>query len=129
MSQEDLIGKEIVMVYHNANSDIIAFESAEGDFYCWEADGGCCCRSWFEHLNGLDFLLGQTVNKVIERDMPEGRDDPTHDYLRFYGWTLETSLGRTDLEMRNASNGYYGGNIYAYVGELNSNFKLLTEDF
>ena len=108
---EELKGVAVKSVEINNAKDLIVILSENGDKWYLSATGDCCSSSWFEHIEGIDALIGETINKVVDREMPEGRDDEEHEHLEFYGWTLETAKGRCDIEMRNASNGYYGGDV------------------
>ncbi len=85
--QEEIVGKKIVAVYADDKGpcDSIIFESSEGEFFKWSAYGDCCSSSWFEHFNGLDFLIGQIVNKIVEREFPFSdfeEDSKVHECLR-----------------------------------------------
>ena len=77
-------------------------------------------------MMGVSSLLGQTVIRVNadywgEIDENDHRDDA----VRCYGWTLFTNIGRCQIEMRNASNGYYGGSLN-YDGRRKATQKLPT---
>jgi hypothetical protein len=125
-----LVGKTIKEVRLGNEKIYLIFICDDDTFLALCADGDCCSSSWIEHLNGLDFLIGHKINRVVEREMPEGHDSVEHDWLQYYGWTLETNVGRFDIEMRNASNGYYGG--YLTVLDLKipiSEFPIVLEDF
>ena len=117
------------------------------------AAGDCCSSSWFEHIEGLDALLGHKVLKVVPRKMPEESQEirPT-EYdsgineevsIKYYGFTIETARGRCDFEVRNSSNGFYGAELNVsrkreylktkYAGDPvefpDEAMKPLTEDF
>jgi len=107
------IGKIVAKLEVNEAKDVIRFTLDDGSFLFASAVGGCCSRSWFEHLEGEEALIGYPVLRVVNREMPPS-DDKTSgpgygELTQFYGWTLETARGRFDIEMRNESNGYYGG--------------------
>ncbi len=105
---KELAGKTVYAVRLNDDKDFIVFECENGDTVAYSAEGDCCSHSWIEHLNGLSELLGKRVNRIVEREMPEMKRGE-YEYIQSYGWTLETETGRCDIEMRNESNGYYGG--------------------
>lgn len=113
MGWEYLVGKTVAKVDVNEDKDVIRFTLSDGSFIFASAVGGCCSRSWFEHLEGEDALIGNPIFRVVDREMKSDDDksgDPEYGSLiKFYGWTLETPHGRFDIEMRNESNGYYGG--------------------
>ena len=107
------VGKTVIKMEVNDEKDVIRFKLSGGDVLFASAVGDGCSYSWFEHLEGEEALIGHPVISVVERKMPEAEDKtdgPDYgDLTQFYGWTLETSRGRFDIEMRNESNGYYGG--------------------
>lgn len=105
-----VLGQVIKAVRRNDAKDLIELETDLGTVIYLSAMGDCCSTSWFEHLAGVDALIGERVLGVVERKMPK-TEEKDGDYILFYGWTLETAKGRCDLEMRNSSNGYYGGDI------------------
>ena len=121
-----LIGRRINSVSIDDEKQTIVFTTDKGPVV-YSAYGDCCSHSWFEHLTGTDVLAGEIVNKVVNRPMPESNEIDS-ETIRYYGWTLETSKGRFDIEMRNSSNGYYGGSVH--VGETVPNdIKVVTADF
>lgn len=105
-----LIGKTIKEV-RLKEKDHLAFICTDGTYLLLYTEGDCCSISWIEHFNGLSALIGQTVNNVVTRDMPKIPDRAEFECIECYGWTLETAAGRCDIEMRNESNGYYGGTL------------------
>lgn len=126
---EELIGKRPIAIYLSDDKEhlrIITNSTNTGCYlnpaltqeFGWVCDGDCCSTSWIEHINGIKFLLGHTVLKVATREMPASADNIVgHDVVQFYGWTLETDAGRCDIEMRNDSNGYYGGSLERDYGQ------------
>ena len=110
-----MIGKTVSKMDMNAEKNVIRFTLTDGAVINASAVGDCCSSSWFEHLEGDEALIGHPILRVIDREMPPD-DDKTAapeygNLIQFYGWTLETERGRFDIEMRNESNGYYGGSI------------------
>ena len=102
-----LVGKTVSKLEMNNAKDVIRFTLDDGAFIFASAVGECCSRSWFEHIEGEDALIGSPVLAVVEKKSAPDYGELT----QFYGWTLETARGRFDIEMRNESNGYYGGKI------------------
>lgn len=114
---QELIGKVILAVNVDIERTYLEFETDDGDFLYY-AYGDCCSSSWFESLNGLERLLGQKVVSVVDREMEDAHDehygcvtDWDQDCIKHYGWSLVTQQGYFDIEMRNSSNGYYGGHV------------------
>ena len=76
------------------------------------AEGDCCSSSWVESV-GCDAPAGSVfVDRVMfddpERTVPEWHDG---DERKVYFGAFFTDRGRITWEMRNESNGYYGGSI------------------
>jgi len=108
---KDLEGKTIGGLKINDEKDALFFDIKGGISIVVSAVGDCCSKSWFEHIEGVEALIGKKIVKVVERDMPGPKEyDEGNGLIQFYGWTLELDSGeRVDFEMRNDSNGYYGG--------------------
>lgn len=128
---EDLVGKTILEVRMGMESTYIQFETDEGVFsYFTQAE--CCSESWINHISGLQAILGQKVLKTEQMDMPDicpGQEDFSgKDYIdSVYSFKIFTSQGVCEIEMRNASNGYYGGNLEKV--EFIDKVKPIVEDF
>jgi hypothetical protein len=108
---DELIGKKIVGLSVNADKDLLVFDTEAGKIYA-SAVGDCCSRSWFNHLSGVETLIGYTVIEIAEHESVEtsgAEKTPDTDSEQKYGWTFTTERGLADLDMRNDSNGYYGG--------------------
>lgn len=126
---EQLIGRLILSVHLSDDATLIQFETDAGlrSFYAWT---GCICdESWFNHFSSVDLLLGQRVRDVIVR--AEKEDLGTRQEVdKIYGFTIVTPLGYADLEMRNSSNGYYGGMLTLVDdAEIEPSSHLVTRDF
>lgn len=108
----ELLGKKIYSVEIDQAHTVLIFMTFSGTFRYF-SHVACCSHSWFEHLTGLEAIFDGTVSKIIERKMshPLEKNETRGDKIQFYGWTLETEKGRFDIEMRNSSNGYYGGKV------------------
>lgn len=77
-------------------------------------EGDCCSSSWFEQDSGLDTILGSPVLWAEEVPMgsfapPTDEQEREADSLQTYSFVIKTAKGQAEIEMRNASNGYYGG--------------------
>lgn len=130
MSNEfkDLIGETIKSVHVTADKTQLGFQCKSGENLLYEAEGDCCSSSWIEHVSGLFHLIGATVTGVIEREMPD-QTEVNGDYIQYYGWTIQTTKGYFDIEMRNSSNGYYGGYIVGPATLDPHKIPVLTGDF
>lgn len=128
-----LVGKIIKEMHINAEKNVLRFILDNGDLIYASAVGDCCSTSWFEDIEYAECLYNNTILKIFEREMPERfRDEKTidKDFIELYGWTMETQSGRCDIEMRNQSNGYYGGEVIVsdvisdqYHTEVDEHFK------
>lgn len=139
---DQLVDKKILSVEINPSKTFLRFNLDDSTSVVYEAEGDCCSSSWFEAINGLDNLIGQTVHGVEEK--PEftsdgsdvkfnGDSNPDRDtFIKVYGFTIRTIKGYTDIEMRNSSNGYYGGMITPHdepEAEDLAELQPLTKDF
>lgn len=122
-----LVGRRIDAIILSANNEEIEFvcPTERLRFYAF---GDCCSESWFNHFAGVGALIGQTVKAVIER--PEYEEEGTRDVCdTVYGHLIVTDLGSADLELRNSSNGYYGGRVAPYPDAPPLTGRFVTEDF
>jgi hypothetical protein len=78
--------------------------------------GDCCSHSWIEHVEGEEHLLGQPIRRVEEVYLSR-QDHPEFDCLQSYSFKIWTDRGICDIEFRNSSNGYYGGEIEFHAAE------------
>lgn len=117
-------------------------QNGEGKTYRLDPEGDCCSTSWFESIIEQNSLVGHTIISVENLDLDNPANGKTcekcgadhnekkpHDELKFYGFALNTNLGRCIIDYRNDSNGYYGGEVRVFdatpkhagdsLGELN----------
>lgn len=137
---KDLVGKTVTAIkVDEPKGGTIIFETDAGTFL-YQAEGDCCSSSWFEHVTGVESLIGQRVEMAEEIEAPAipPEDEAGHDVLCNYGYRLTTAKGFFEIEMRNDSNGYYGGYVVggeykatsgSWVGSLLAEAMPLTEDF
>ncbi len=82
-----------------------------------KADGDCCSSSWIEHVELPAGGFPAKVVGVEDIDLPGSVDNHAeHDCLKVYGLKISTDRGDIVIDYRNASNGYYGGNL-SWPGE------------
>lgn len=100
-----------------------------------EAYGGCCSRSWIEHISGIDALIDSeiySVEDVYLADVPLIGLPSTEnvDQVTYYATKIHTSKGVFQIDYRNDSNGYYGGSLEAYERSPAKGLETqLLEDF
>lgn len=134
---ESLVGKTIKEVMISGDGVYIVFVTEDGKEFGYGAEGDCCSSSWFSHITGLKNLIGQNVVAVSEREefskeeYEEAEKEGEYDVLELYGFTLKTNKGACDIEMRNDSNGYYGGMVYTLdrvTKDIKEDLKPVEED-
>lgn len=129
---QGLVGRTITAVRLLEAGEAIEFETDAGP-QKYAAEGGCCSSSWIEHIGDYAQIIGSPVVSVEAGD---GADDPTAhdrdceqrdkprpttwtyegpecycDCVRVYQYVIQTAKGQMAVEMRNSSNGYYGGSL------------------
>lgn len=129
---DTLVGRAVTGLLVSANQHVRAFETDRG-IVAFVAYGDCCSETWFADITGVTALLGATVAKTEEVDMPDGynvndgRGRQEADCA--YGYRLTTDRGYVDVVFRNSSNGYYGGSIERHFGDLPSGMVRITDDW
>ena len=119
MNLEDMIGENIVAV-DTVQKETIKFYNDKEEVYTLNAYGDCCSYSWFEHFDGQENLINAKITKVDHKDMGDSFEDNHSSYIQCYFTTIHTTKGYVDIEMRNSSNGYYGGYIELSKSYLNN---------
>ncbi len=132
---KDLIGRTVISVYINSDKDLLRFNFTDGSLFL-SATGDCCSTSWYEHISGLDWLIGSPIVSAEEIEMPNAKGNE-YELVQCYGYKLKTDKGIFEIEMRNESNGYYGGSMEIHEKALDTyhnerelpKLKPLIEDF
>jgi hypothetical protein len=125
----DLVGKTIEQVSINDDKTQLTFSFANGERIHYYADGDCCSESWIEHIANHEALIGATVIKTEDVELGEISPPSRQECERQYGYKIFTTKGLCDIDMRNASNGYYGGSICRADWFKPTDTKPITEDF
>ena len=130
----DELKDKIIKKVEMEEDQTIVFTTKDGEKIAYVAYGDCCSTSWFAHIAGLKNLLGQRIVEVKERqewtkkEIATAEAEGDYESLSLYGYLLKTKKGTCDIEFRNESNGYYGGNA-----ELSSvpsgKLKEIKKDF
>jgi hypothetical protein len=127
----ELVGKKILGISIDDDDQwYLQFDTDEGSIVYY-AEGDCCSESWFYHVLGVRFLIGQVVREVEEVAMPDLKDNFSRQAVdTLYGFKLRTDLGVADIEFRNSSNGYYGGQLCKVLDVPDSVYMTpLTDDY
>ena len=142
MSEFDvLVGKRINGLFIGDDAWALVFRDINGRHYCFRTENDCCNTVWFNHVNGVETVLGEgnvfdilrgaMVTAVEDKGWTEDREDG-YDVIQDGFWTIATDRGYIDLEVRNSHNGYYGGSV-EYREEHNigniEDLTAVTEDF
>ena len=142
MSEFDvLVGKRINGLFIGDDAWALVFRDINGRHYCFRTKNDCCNTVWFNHVNGVETVLGEgnlfdilrgaMITGVENKGWTEDRADG-YDVIQDGFWTISTDRGYIDLEVRNSHNGYYGGSV-EYDEEYNpgaiEDLTAVTEDF
>ena len=144
MSEFDvLVGKRINGLFIGDSAWALVFRDINGRHYCFRTENDCCNTVWFNHVNGVETVLGEgnlfdilrgaMVTAVESKGWTDDRtDEDGYDVIQDGFWTIATDRGYIDLEVRNSHNGYYGGSV-EYREEHNigniEDLREVTEDF
>lgn len=107
-----LVGRILNKIILNDSTTLI-FNTDIGDFVFY-AYGDCCSSSWIEHFESPEKPEKIVSFEEIEIDPFPDREpinDDDYDCLQQYFYKVTTDKGMYNIEMRNESNGYYGGNL------------------
>ena len=138
-----LVGKRINGLFIGDSAWALVFRDINGRHYCFRTENDCCNTVWFNHVNGVETVLGEgNVFDILRGAMVTGveskgwtddrSDEDGYDVIQDGFWTISTDRGYIDLEVRNSHNGYYGGSV-EYREEHNigtiEDLRAVTEDF
>jgi hypothetical protein len=136
-----LIGKRINGLFIGEDAWALVFRDINGRHYCFRTKNDCCNTVWFNHVNGVETVLGEgnlfdilrgaMVTGVEDKGWTEDREDG-YDVIQDGFWTIATDRGYIDLEVRNSHNGYYGGSVtYDEESDLSKieDLQAVTTDF
>ena len=138
-----LVGKRINGLFIGDSAWALVFRDINGRHYCFRTKNDCCNTVWFNHVNGVETVLGEgNVFDILRGAMITGveskgwtddrTDEDGYDVIQDGFWTIATDRGYIDLEVRNSHNGYYGGSVeYDEESDMSKieNLRAVTEDF
>jgi len=131
-----LLNRAIEKVEINEDKTALRFHFKEGEPCVLYVSGDCCSESWIEHLAmPYSYRLNTVENlKAVDVTCVDiGEVVPTRQEVDLlYSITVKFDTGsEMIIEMRNSSNGYYGGDFG--ICQVNrwekDSFKPLTESF
>lgn len=107
-----LIGKTVTDLQIAADKKALRFLTDAGALVV-KADGDCCSETWIEHVSLPALGFPAAVLAVEDLDLPDAREETSEygDVVEKYGCKITTNKGEILIDYRNASNGYYGGNL------------------
>lgn len=114
---KELVGETVKEVWINDDSTAMVFKTESGKELCYYTWGDCCSESWFSSVTGFGNLIGREVKNVTERVEITGLPSERQEEDKLYGYLIEVPNPNysfyfpdyCEIEFRNASNGYYGG--------------------
>lgn len=119
-----LTGSVIVGISLSLDKRIVRIQTAgPAEFHYFKAMHECCNHVWFEHINGIELLPANVIGAEDKDWQLLNSEDG--DYLYKCSFVINTNFGRIDFELRNSTNGYYGG----YAEQLDQDdIRDLLED-
>lgn len=143
----DLVGKRILEIRINENRDFISFKTDQG-FVSYEAEADCCSKSWIEHICNIGQILGKKITFVEDVELADIEGLITSrgvgEHVEIYAYRISCAADIDDafkgymgescsIDLRNDSNGYYGGYFELYEGTFTethfNELKPVKEDF
>jgi hypothetical protein len=127
---ELLVGHLVNRVDLDDNNQFIQFHTDKGIF-AFFTNADCCSESWINHVSGLQSLINNLIIKIDYVEMSELIEGQLGHSGRqqvdiIYSFKFFTKDGVCEFEMRNSSNGYYGGYLQrTFTREA----QMLYEDF
>lgn len=105
---DEFIGAQLLSVTVDPGREMFELVTSRGTLRA-QSEGDCCSHSWFESVD-IDGI-GGVITKFEETG---GVEVPSadHECLQTYFGTVYTTTGRLCYELRNSSNGYYGGSVF-----------------
>ena len=64
----ELIGETIKEIRISDDKQSVIFINTDEYDFCYYTVNDCCNDVWINHLNGLDYLIGEKITGVIHRD-------------------------------------------------------------
>lgn len=106
---ENIVGKRISGFTITDDKTTLTFNDDAGTSYVYDAEAECCSHSWIENVEDPEYLIGNLVMKVEEKEIKDYEENG--DFIQIIGYDIYTDKGICKIDFRNSSNGYYGGSL------------------
>lgn len=132
----ELVGKKVRVVSLSDDATVLVFYADEGTV-SYSTYAECCSESWINHVSGIDNLVGHRVRsvsapeweEVVQLEYGDEGFSGRQEVDSAYSLQVFTDRGVCEFELRNASNGYYGGSLdLVDVVPDGHEFNLVLED-
>lgn len=133
---QELTGHRINGIFLGNDAWTLVFRTVDGRWLRFDTKNDCCNNVWFNHITGVeavgeghvfDMLRGAEVLEVISKGWSENVESEDYEVIQDGFWTIHTSRGYIDIEVRNSHNGYYGGSVEFNEEDGISGIEDLTE--
>lgn len=122
-----LLNEKIDYVLIDSNSELLIFKTNNNTFL-YQVEAECCSETWIESISNVNNLIGEMVLSVERKQFNNlyieiAKSEDERECLEIFGYTIKTMKGYTDIEFRNESNGYYGGDV-RYLGNVKGIYEI-----
>lgn len=122
--------RHVLLGHAEFDGEWVKFITDEGTLV-YESDANCCSDTFISNIQGLRNLLGYKVFDAVEcPTINNAEPSYRQKYDDIHRYVLATDQGYVDIEFRNSSNGYYGGDFHLISREPSTiEWKELTDDY
>jgi hypothetical protein len=109
---EKMKGRIVKEIRVENNDEELIFVLDNNETVTWNAVGDCCSSSWIEHFDEIKEsakILDFISLEISPSFDPKESINHFEEEMKYYFYELLTEKGNYKIEMRNSSNGYYGG--------------------
>lgn len=131
MELNDLVGKKVKEFLISEDKTVIKIICEDGQYYI-TAYGSCCSDSWFDHI--YVSYASYPLQIIATEEIELGKVLASRQFEdQLYGYVIKMKSPNgwkeeIKIEMRNSSNGYYGGSINVGHIPLDQYNKPISED-
>jgi hypothetical protein len=116
---QNYVGKLLIKITNDNDNLQLHFD--DGDILQFYAGGDCCSSSWIESVESPSqpekFISFEEIEiSPSPEDIQDSkkRDPNDMDFVQYYFYKVTTEKSSYLIEMRNKSNGHYGGWLQLY---------------